>query len=112
MDLPRITEKPWGKEVLWALVDNKYAAKFIYVNKGHRLSLQFHNYKCETMMCLEGIAVLQIEDTEIELRPGQAHTIHPNTIHRLMAPYGDIKVAEVSTTELDDVVRLSDDYHR
>ena len=111
-NLPIITQKPWGKEHLWALVDNKYAAKIITVNKGQRLSLQYHDFKCETMMCLEGIAVLQIESSTIELHPGEAYTIHPKTIHRLSAPYGDVKVVEVSTTELDDVIRLSDDYQR
>ncbi|MGD9394593.1 MAG: cupin domain-containing protein [Dehalococcoidia bacterium] len=112
--LPHKTEKPWGYELLFALTPN-YAGKLIFVKKGHRLSLQYHEKKDETMFLQEGKALLEIEVegkmTSVTLTPGQSRYIPPHTKHRLQA-IEDTTLFEVSTTELDDVVRLEDDYGR
>jgi mannose-6-phosphate isomerase len=112
--LPQRTEKPWGFELLFALTP-KYAGKLIFVKKGHRLSLQYHEKKDETHYFYQGKALLEIEDegkmVSKTLLPGQSVRIPPHTKHRLKA-LEDCTIFEVSTPELDDVVRLEDDYGR
>lgn len=112
--LPRKTEKPWGYELLFAHTP-KYAGKVIFVKKGHRLSLQYHEKKDETMYIYQGKLLLEIEKggqmVQSEVGPGNSIPIRPNTKHRIQA-IEDTFVFEVSTAELDDVVRVEDDYGR
>src|SRR4030042_4031492 len=112
--LPRKIEKPWGFELLFAQTP-KYAGKLIFVKKGHRLSLQCHQKKDETLYFHQGKALLEIGDegkmVSKTLLPGQSIRIPPPTRHRLQA-IEDPTIFEVSTPELDDVVRLEDDYGR
>lgn len=114
-ELPRKTGKPWGFELLFAHTP-KYAGKVIFVKKGHRLSLQYHEKKDETMYFYQGKALLEIEGSDgrmvpIEVQSGQCISIPPRTRHRLQA-IEDTTLFEVSTPELDDVVRVEDDYGR
>ena len=113
-----IVNKPWGHENIWALTE-KYVGKILYIKKGKRLSLQFHNVKEETIMVLEGIMELILEEgsqkdeISIVMNPGDTYHISPLTVHRFSASQGvDVKVMEVSTTEIHDVVRLKDDHGR
>ena len=113
--LPRRTEKPWGFELLFALTQ-KYAGKVIFVKAGHRLSLQYHREKDETMYIYEGKALIEIEDSnsqlvQTEAKPGDSFKIPPLTKHRVKA-IEDTTLFEVSTPELEDVERLDDDYGR
>ena len=113
--LPQKTEKPWGFELLFAHTP-KYAGKLIFVRKGHRLSLQYHEKKDESICIYEGKALVEIEgsDGRMEstmLQPGQCIRIPPLTRHRLQA-IEDATLFEVSTPELEDVVRVEDDYGR
>jgi mannose-6-phosphate isomerase len=113
---PERVEKPWGYELIWALSDT-YAGKLLSVNAGHELSLQFHREKDESWYVLEGRAELELaaageKATSIEVvRPGSAFRITPGTIHRVRA-LEDTVILEVSTPQLDDVVRLEDAYGR
>ncbi len=107
----RLVEKPWGAEIIYA-VTSKYAGKIITIRKGHRLSLQYHKAKHETVYVLKGKLSLRIGERNTVVRPGQAFAIAPRTIHRFSAPHGPVTLLEVSTPELLDVVRLSDDYGR
>jgi mannose-6-phosphate isomerase len=112
--LPRKIEKPWGYELLFALTPF-YAGKLIFVKKGHRLSLQYHKKKDETIYLHQGKVRLEIEEegkmVSKTFEPGQSVRVPPGTKHRLQA-IEDSTFFEVSTTELDDVVRLEDDYGR
>ena len=110
-------EKPWGYELHWAKTD-RYVGKLIHVNAGHALSLQYHNQKDETIFLWSGRMMFEIapdgkEDpvTKREMRPGEAVHILPKTVHRMTA-ITDCDIFEVSTPELDDVVRLQDRYGR
>ena len=111
----RVVEKPWGKEEIWAETD-KYLGKFLYINIGEMLSRQYHEFKEETIFVLSGTLLLEIGMGEtlqrIDLKKGQSFHVTPNKIHRFCAPYGHVELAEVSTPELEDVVRLEDDYSR
>jgi len=113
-----IVDKPWGHEEVWALTDY-YAGKIIYINEGKRLSLQYHKVKQETIYVLEGTLELILDEQSrkhnrvIILKPGQYYHIEPYTLHRFCASQGsDVKVMEVSTTQLNDIVRIEDDYSR
>ena len=112
--LPKKTEKPWGYELLFALTSN-YAGKVIFVKKGHRLSLQYHEKKDETMYVYQGKLLLEIEQngkmSKSEVTSGNSIRVPVMTKHRIKA-VEDTYVFEVSTPELEDVVRLSDDYGR
>ena len=109
----RIVEKPWGREEIWAET-NKYVGKYLHINPGQRLSLQYHNVKMETINVLKGKLILETANGIIQvLKQGETFHIDPGTIHRFGAGENEeVILAEVSTTELDDVVRLDDDYKR
>lgn len=100
------TDKPWGYEILLEQND-KYVVKFIFMKKGEKCSLQYHEHKMETIYLLEGV-MLCMGQTWIS---GRNFTIKPGVHHRMEAAT-DIEYLECSTPELDDVVRLSDDYGR
>jgi len=104
-------EKPWGHENIWAVTD-KYVGKILFIKDGHKLSLQYHKIKKETIMVQSGLLTLEIGDAVLFMRQGDVCHIDPGTIHRMIAEHGDVSVIEVSTPELDDVVRLKDDYAR
>ena len=107
-------EKPWGYELWWAQTD-RYVGKLIHVNKGHALSLQYHNIKDETIYLHSGLILFEIQEGERlvqrEMRPGERVHITAKTIHRMTA-IEDSDIFEVSTPELHDVVRLEDRYGR
>ena len=107
-------EKPWGYEVHWAKTE-RYVGKIIHVNKGHALSLQYHNQKDETIYLQSGRLLLEIHDegrpVTREMHPGERVHIPARTVHRMTA-IEDCDIFEVSTPELHDVVRLEDRYGR
>ena len=108
-------EKPWGYEIRWA-INEKYLGKILHIDAGKRLSLQYHEQKDETIYVSEGTLSLELGEgdkvTELQLNEGHAFHIEPGVIHRFCAPYGCVKLLEVSTPELDDIVRLEDNYGR
>lgn len=103
--------KPWGHEMIFARA-KKYVGKILVIEKGHRLSLQFHRHKHESLMVLRGRLKLLLGKKTKTVGPGTAFTIAPKTIHRFEANKGRVTLIEVSTPELWDVVRLQDDYGR
>jgi mannose-6-phosphate isomerase-like protein (cupin superfamily) len=112
----RRVDKPWGHELIWALTD-VYCGKLLHVKAGHSLSLQFHREKDESWLVQSGRVKLELGDAgETVLRaeivgPGAAFHYAPGTVHRVTA-LEDATILEVSTPELDDVVRLEDAYGR
>ena len=113
--LPRRVPKPWGYEI-WYAVTDRYAGKILHVNRGQRLSLQYHHEKDESSYLLSGKLVLTKghsvdELIQQHLEPGAVWRNHPGEIHTIEA-LENSDVLEVSTPELDDVVRLEDDYGR
>ena len=112
-DITRV-EKPWGYELHWAKTD-RYVGKLIHVNAGHALSLQYHNLKDETIYLHSGRLLFEIQEgqeiVKSEMIPGESVHITPLTVHRMTA-IEDCDIFEVSTPELDDVVRLEDRYGR
>lgn len=107
-------EKPWGYELIWARTD-RYVGKVIHVRAGHALSLQYHNRKEETLLVWKGRLAFELrEDGRMrrwEMAPGDRVHIRPGAVHRMTA-IEDSDVFEVSTAELDDVVRIEDRYGR
>jgi mannose-6-phosphate isomerase len=110
----RTVRKPWGHEVIFAETD-RYAGKVLHLEAGHSLSLQYHERKDETIFVLEGRMQLLVEIDgtmrELTLGPGESHRIRPGVRHRMRAEE-PCRILEVSSPELDDVVRLEDDYGR
>jgi quercetin dioxygenase-like cupin family protein len=106
----KIVDKPWGREV-WLCVENEYAGKILEIKKGCRTSLQYHNKKKESMYVLEGVLKITYPGGETVLKKGESITMNPGDRHRLCA-VEELILIEVSTPELDDVVRLEDDHGR
>jgi mannose-6-phosphate isomerase len=107
--------KPWGHETIWARTD-RYVGKILHINAGQELSVQYHNKKDETVHLLSGKLVYRVQSDadlleDVQLKLGESFRITPGTIHQIVA-LTDCDVLEVSTPELDDVVRLSDRYGR
>jgi mannose-6-phosphate isomerase len=112
---PNKIVKPWGYEVLWAYTD-RYAGKILHIHRGKRLSLQYHNRKDETLYLLNGRMQLDLEDdggsiVQHEVGPGQSFRVPAGRRHRIHA-LEECRVLEASTPELDDVVRIQDEYGR
>src|SRR5438046_1414422 len=113
---PERVEKPWGYELIWAKSDD-YAGKILFVRAGESLSLQFHREKDESWYVLEGRAELELGEvgqavTKSEVvATGAAFRFRPGTVHRVRA-VDDTTILEVSTAQLDDIVRLEDSYGR
>ena len=108
-------DKPWGHELIWARTD-RYVGKILHVRAGEALSLQYHHVKDETIMLLHGRMQLVYftegeEPRSRDLSPKEPFHIPPGMRHRMIA-IEDCEVLEVSTPELDDVVRLEDRYGR
>lgn len=113
---PRRVEKPWGWELIWAHA-NAYVGKVLFVRAGHSLSLQFHHEKDESWYVESGRAKLELGEsgdavlnTEV-IQAGACFRFRPGTVHRVTA-LEDTTILEVSTPQLDDVVRLEDAYGR
>lgn len=114
-ELPRRVEKPWGGELIWALTD-RYVGKILTINAGQRLSLQYHEAKDEWIHVLDGRLRLTLENAagqleRRELGAGEGAHVAGGRRHRYEA-IETCRLIEVSTPELDDVVRLEDDYGR
>ena len=108
----RRVEKPWGYELIWADTAN-YVGKLLHINAGHRLSLQFHIVKEETVYVLSGTLYVYHGDGGMtKLNPNETFHVSPLQVHRFGAGDEDVEIMEVSTPHLDDVVRLEDDYQR
>jgi mannose-6-phosphate isomerase-like protein (cupin superfamily) len=114
--VPERVEKPWGHELIWAKTD-RYAGKVLFVRAGESLSLQFHRQKDESWYVLGGRAELElgrvgdpVTKTEV-IAKGAAFRFEAGTVHRVRA-VEDTTILEVSTPELEDVVRLEDSYGR
>jgi mannose-6-phosphate isomerase-like protein (cupin superfamily) len=113
---PRRVDKPWGYELIWAQTD-VYVGKVLFVRAGESLSLQFHREKDESWLVQSGRAKLELGAVgesvlnEEVIIAGAAFHYRPGTVHRVTA-IEDTTILEVSTTQLDDVVRLEDAYGR
>ena len=110
-----VVDKPWGHELIWAWTD-RYVGKILHVRAGEALSLQYHRVKDETIMVLSGRLRLEFfadgaPSSSRELVPREPFHVTPELRHRMVA-IEDTDVLEVSTPELDDVVRLEDRYGR
>jgi mannose-6-phosphate isomerase-like protein (cupin superfamily) len=111
----RRVDKPWGHELIWAVTE-RYVGKVLVIEAGERLSLQLHRVKDESILVIAGRLRLHLEDDdgtliEAELVPGDHRRIPTGRRHRFEA-IERVELIEVSTPELDDVVRLADDYGR
>ncbi len=112
----RRVEKPWGYELIWALSD-QYCGKVLFVKAGAALSLQFHREKDESWLVQSGKAKLELGEagqavlTEEVIGAGAAFRYRPGTVHRVTA-IEDTTILEVSTPQIDDIVRLEDLYGR
>ncbi len=114
-DTTRRVEKPWGHELIWTHTD-RYVGKLIAIDAGRRLSLQKHVEKDESILVISGRLRLLLEADDgsietIEMGPGDHRRILAGRIHRFEA-IEPTELVEVSTPQLDDVVRLEDDYGR
>ena len=108
-------DKPWGHELIWAHTE-RYVGKILVIETGKRLSLQRHEVKDESILVRAGRLRLYLEDEgglvrEHELGPGDHRRIPTGRIHRFEA-IERCELIEVSTPELDDVIRIEDDFGR
>jgi len=115
IEQPRRVEKPWGYELIWAETDH-YVGKILHVNAGEALSVQYHETKDETIYLLSGTMLFQAGPSadglvDYHMEVGQLFHVTTGTVHRMIAQ-SDVDLLEVSTPQLEDVVRLEDRYGR
>jgi mannose-6-phosphate isomerase len=111
----RRVDKPWGNELIWVLTD-RYCGKVITIDTGRRLSLQYHDRKDEAIFVLTGRLRLHLEDeagtmTTRDMGPGESAHVPIGRRHRFES-LERVELVEVSTPELDDVIRVEDDFGR
>ena len=111
----KVVTKPWGKEI-WLELNDSYCYKRIYINAGHQTIFQYHKKKLETNYIIEGEAVIWLENdqgviTKTKMTKDDCFTVTPPKKHRVIA-ITDIILQEVSTPEVDDVIRIEDDSDR
>ncbi len=111
----KVVTKPWGREV-WLALNERYCYKRIYINAGHRTSFQYHKKKFETNYLIEGVAEVWLEDEhgvvhKTVMRAGDFFDVAPPRKHRVIA-ITDLVLQEVSTPEVDDVIRIEDETNR
>jgi mannose-6-phosphate isomerase len=111
----RRVDKPWGHELIWAHTD-RYVGKLLVIEAGRRLSLQYHEQKDESVLVVRGQMRLHLAGDDGELRavdlgPGEHRRVPAGRLHRFEA-VERVELVEVSTPELDDVVRVEDDFGR
>jgi len=117
MNSVKYISKAWGAEEIFAHTEH-YVGKIIYINPNSRLSLQYHNFKSETIRVLSGRLYLhyQVDPTQpvsiVEMVEGDVFHVPTKLVHRFEARDEAVQLVEVSTTELSDVVRIDDDYGR
>ena len=113
--IDRVVPKPWGSERIFA-ANGRYAGKLISIRAGETLSYQYHLRKEETIHVLSGTLGMETESDGarvlLSLKPGETFHVSPGTRHRMFADAADVLVVEVSSPELDDVIRLEDRYGR
>jgi mannose-6-phosphate isomerase len=112
---PRRVKKPWGEELIWAHAE-RYVGKVLVIEAGRRLSLQRHEIKDESIYVMSGRLRLWLENDAGDVRaeelgPGESRRVRTGRVHRFEA-IERCELIEVSTPELDDVVRLEDDFGR
>jgi len=112
---PRRVDKPWGYELIFAHTD-RYVGKILHIEPGQALSRQYHNVKDETIFVTSGEMILDVGEGADCVREvigsGETFRVTPGTIHRFSTEDSACDIVEVSTPELDDVVRLEDRYGR
>ena len=113
--MSKVIYKPWGKE-LWLELNDKYCYKRIYINAGTKTSYQYHENKLETNYIIDGKAEVWLENDEgvVEknvMEKDEFFTVIPPRKHRVIA-LTDLILQEVSTPEVDDVIRIEDDSNR
>ena len=111
----KVVHKPWGKEE-WLELNDSYCYKRIYINAGYKTSFQYHNYKKETNYIIAGKAEVWLENDDgiVEkklMEAGDFFNVKPPKKHRVIA-ITDIILQEVSTPEVDDVIRINDEFNR
>lgn len=112
----RRVDKPWGHEKIWAHTD-RYVGKVLVIEPGKRLSLQYHEKKDESVLVVRGTLRLHLENDRgeveiLDLGAGEHRRIPTGRTHRFEAVDEPVELVEVSTPELDDVVRIEDDFGR
>lgn len=107
-------DKPWGYELIIASTPH-YIGKILVISAGHELSLQYHEIKDESIYVIEGEMTLEIESDgsmqKRQMKTGDLQHIPPGTLHRFSTKKG-CRIVEVSTPQLEDVVRIEDRYGR
>ena len=111
----KIVEKPWGREI-WLELNEKYCYKRIEIKAGFKTSYQFHNFKLETNYIIKGNAEVWLENDDnivqkFNMSEGDFFTVIPTKKHRVIA-ITDVILQEVSTPEVDDVIRINDEFNR
>jgi D-lyxose ketol-isomerase len=110
--LSRLREQ--GLIVLVYVNTDRYCAKELVLYPGQACPEHRHPPfngnpgKEETFRCRRGLVYLKVDGTEIVLKPGDQHTIPPDTLHSFRAGPEGAVVSEFSSTSRDDLDVFTD----
>lgn len=80
LDIGRVVEKKWGKEI-WIVNGPLYCGKKLIVNPGWRCSKHRHLHKDETFYVESGYGWIMLDDEPVRMLPGTVLRIPPGTWH-------------------------------
>ena len=105
--------RPWGWFKVLQRGDN-YCVKELFVEPDMRISLQFHRYRTEDWVVVNGDGIITQGNLETECKVGDTFFIPIEQRHRIMGGKNGITIIEVQRGKCveDDIVRLEDDYNR
>ena len=111
-----IETRPWGS---FETLEQRPGSLFkrIIVRPGKRLSLQYHQYRAEYWVVMQGRGMAQIGEEQCAMQPGTSFYVPLGAVHRIENTHASdaLEILEVqlgAALSEEDIVRLDDDYGR
>jgi mannose-6-phosphate isomerase len=109
-----VGERPWGSEILLALVSKKFSVKQLTIKAGNKGGLQYHRLKDEVAVLISGSMLIRYDLgdgvlLERVIKAGDTVHFPPELVHQEEA-LTDCVIIEASTPHFNDRVRVEESY--
>lgn len=110
---PETTTRPWGSFIRFT--NNELSTvKLLFITKGEKLSLQYHENREEFWRVISGSPEITIGEKITQAKVGDEFNVPAKSNHRISANIDDVTILEIAKGNFDenDIVRLEDKYNR
>ena len=106
--------RPWGKEILLALIPKTLSLKYLKIKKGNKGGLQYHHLKNECGIVISGKLLVRYDLgngnlKNVILTKNKSFHFPPGLVHQEEA-LTDVEIIEASTPHFNDRVRVEKKY--